>query len=53
MDFNEWLESIIEAGSSTTMDSVRDPAEILDEFEHELIATTGYNLNHRKVQNES
>ena len=49
MTFIEWMESVIEAGTSATTDSCRDPWEILDEQEHELIACTGHNLNGKEI----
>ncbi len=44
MSFNDWLDHVIEAGTSCTMDRA-DPIEALDELEHEVIRCTGCNLN--------
>lgn len=50
MTMTEWIDSIVEAGESCTCDNQRDPLEILDEFEHDIIDCTGCNLNGVKLK---
>jgi hypothetical protein len=50
MTLAEWIHSVVEGCiSSATCVASRDPVEILDELEHEVIETTGHNLNGKET----
>lgn len=54
MTFNDWLDNVLESAvdSCTFADPTREPSEIIEEIEEEIVATFGFNLNYINVKEQ-
>jgi hypothetical protein len=50
MTLTDWIDSVVQGAVDTaTCCAARDPLEILDEIEHDIIENFGINLNGKEI----